>query len=285
MVGSVRACSRLAGIVALLIVIFDSPGVLSRPAKPVAEAAEEPDLSLLLETSRATQADQLIPGLAYRLIDVPAFGIKIHTFAFDSDRFRLRTAEEKDETGNRVTDLMDRHEDVFAIDGGFFEKDDRGRLSPSGLLVIDGAEVAPAQQRGGSGVLHVDDADAAISYRGDAPPISAMESAVQVGPILVDPGGKVGIHSGQGDRARRSAICLRPGQFVAIVVDGDGLSLFQLAELLAFPPRDGGLGCDIAINLDGGPSTQATYRGGGREIAIEGQSAVQNALVVSTTAR
>ena len=104
---------------------------------------------------------------------------------------------------------------------------------------------------------------------------------MQVGPILVDPGGKVGIYTNQGDRRRRSAICLRPGEVVAIVVDGDGLSLFQLANLLAIPIEKGGVGCDAAINLDGGPSTQAIYRGGGRRIAIDGESTVQNALVVS----
>ena len=66
-----------------------------------------------------------------------------------------------------------------------------------------------------------------------------------------------------------------------MVVDGDGLSLLRLAELLAAPTRDGGIGCDVAINLDGGPSTQAIWRGAGREILIPGGSTVQNAIVLS----
>ncbi len=251
--------------------------------RPDAKARPEPDLSLLLETSKAARAAPLIAGLDYRLISVPAFGLTIYAFAFDERRFHLRTVQQTEETGNRAADFLKRPEDIFAIDGGFFEKDDQGRLSPSGLLVIDGAEVAPEHDRAGSGVLHVGNGDVAIAYRAKAPPPSAMDSAVQVGPILVDPGGKVGIYTNQGDRRRRSAICLRPGEMVAVVVGGDGLSLFQFANLLAIPVERGGVGCDVAINLDGGPSTQAIYRGGGRIIEIDGESTVQNALVVSVS--
>jgi hypothetical protein len=65
-----------------------------------------------------------------------------------------------------------------------------------------------------------------------------------------------------------------------IAVEG-GLSLFQLATLLAAPE---GVGCDVALNLDGGPSTQALFRAGGRRIAVEGGWPVANALIVSPAA-
>jgi uncharacterized protein YigE (DUF2233 family) len=270
----------IAGFALAALVAFAAAGAEAPPPAD-AKALPEPDLSLLLESGKAARAAPMIAGLDYRLISVPAFGLKIHAFAFDGRRFHLRTVQQTEETGNRAADFLERPEDIFAIDGGFFEKDDQGRLSPSGLLVVDGEEVAPEHERGGSGVLQVGNGGVAIAYRAKAPTPSAMESAVQVGPILVDPGGKVGIYSNQGDRARRSAICLRPGEVVAVVVDGDGLSLFQFANLLAIPFENGGVGCDVAINLDGGPSTQAIYRGGGRTIEIDGESAVQNALVVS----
>jgi len=278
--------SRSAGIgvgfvLAAMVALAAAAGAAEAPRHPDAKALPEPDLSLLLESGRAARAAPLIAGLDYRLIAVPAFGLGIHAFAFDRRRFNLRTVQQTEETGNHAADFLERPQDIFAIDGGFFEKDDQGRLSPSGLLVVDGAEVAPEHERAGSGVLHVGADGVAIAYRAKAPPVTVMESAVQVGPILVDPGGNVGIYTSQGDRRRRSAICLRPGEVVAIVVDGDGLSLFQLANLLAIPVKKGGVGCEVAINLDGGPSTQAIYRGGGRTIEIDGESTVQNALVVS----
>lgn len=271
---------RIAALAALIAVALPALAQDSIPQdKP------EPDLALLLEAGRQTRATPLIPGLDYRLVAVPAFGLKVHAFAFDTKQFHLRTAAQDNDTGNRVADFLVNPEDVFAIDGGFFERDDDGRLAASGLLVVDGEEVAPQHERAGSGVLHASADGVSISYRAEAPPAEAVDSAVQVGPVLVDPGGKVGIYSSQGDRRRRSAICLRPGELIAIVVDGDGLSLFQLAHVLAIPVDQGGVGCDVAINLDGGPSTQAVYRGGGRTIAIDGEATVHNGLVVSTSGR
>jgi hypothetical protein len=67
---------------------------------------------------------------------------------------------------------------------------------------------------------------------------------------------------------------------VIIAVDG-GLSLYQLATLLAAPAADGGLGCDVALNLDGGPSTQASSRAGSQNLDILGGTTVQNALIIS----
>ena len=64
------------------------------------------------------------------------------------------------------------------------------------------------------------------------------------------------------------------------VVEG-GISLFQLADLLSLPESEGGFGCDVAINLDGGPSTQAVLRAGSVHREIAGGSTVQNVLIVS----
>jgi hypothetical protein len=64
-----------------------------------------------------------------------------------------------------------------------------------------------------------------------------------------------------------------------VAVDG-GLSLYQLAVLMATPPDQGGLGCDVALNLDGGPSTQAVSRAGAQELDVFGGTTVQNALII-----
>jgi hypothetical protein len=261
-----------------LVLVLVAP--LAVAGTPTPDGKPEPELPRLLASARTGETTELLPGLEYRLMVLPADGLAIHTFAFDLGRFGLRTAQQKDETGDHAADFLRRPEDVFAIDGGFFERDDGGRLSPSGLLVVEGVEVAPEHERAGSGILHVDETGVSIAYRAEAPPAGTLASAVQVGPVLVDPGGQVGIRS-PGVRDRRSAICLRPGEIVAIVVDGDGLSLLRLAEFLAAATTDGGVGCDIAINLDGGPSTQAIYRGAGPEIVIPGKSTVQNAVVLS----
>ncbi|MEP0324853.1 phosphodiester glycosidase family protein [Bauldia litoralis] len=269
---------RFALVAALIAMGIAAPSTSAQTTKPAEKP--EPDLALILESSRAAENSELLPGLDHRTIALPADGLAVHVFAFDTSRFGLRTVEQHAETGSRALDFLAGPGDVFAINGGFFERDDDGRLSPSGLLVVDGVTVVMEHERAGSGVLHVGVGAASISYRADAPAPGALKSAVQVGPILVDPGGKVGIRS-QGVRDRRSALCLRHGAIIAVVADSDGLSLLRLAELLAAPTGDGGVGCDIAINLDGGPSTQAIWRGDTREIVIPGGSTVQNAIVLS----
>jgi Phosphodiester glycosidase len=54
-------------------------------------------------------------------------------------------------------------------------------------------------------------------------------------------------------------LCARGSAIVFVVLHGlhgNGLSLYEFAELLAAREVDGGAGCHIALNLDGGPSTQ-----------------------------
>jgi len=50
---------------------------------------------------------------------------------------------------------------------------------------------------------------------------------------------------------------------------------------LSLPEAEGGFGCDVAINLDGGPSTQAALRAGSAQAEIAGEWTVHNALIVS----
>jgi uncharacterized protein YigE (DUF2233 family) len=243
------------------------------------ELAAEPDIALLYAGGKAARSSGLLPGLAYRLIELDAYALKIHAWSFDKSRFRLRVAEQNAPLGNRVADLLGAA-DVFAINGGFFERDKQKVLAPSGLIIVDGKEMAAEHERAGSGIVYANDNGVFIGYRKDLPDHSRMKYAVQVGPVLVDPGGKVGVANKQHDRQNRSAICLRADGFVIVAVEG-GLSLFQLASLLAAPIAEGGVGCDVALNLDGGPSTQALFRSGERRIAIEGGSTVANVLIVS----
>src|SRR5205823_4119845 len=158
--------------------------------------------------------------------------------SFDKSRYRLRVAEQNEPLGARVGDLLGP-KDVFAINGGFFERDKRKVLAPSGLLIVDGKELAPEHERAGSGIVYANTAGVVfIGYRKNFADHSTMRHAVQVGPVLVDPGGKIGVADKQHDRQNRSAICLAADSFVIVAVEG-GLSLFQLASLLAATAPDG----------------------------------------------
>lgn len=265
-------------LLALLLVADGASAAAPTAAKP--ERTAEPDIALLYQAGKTATRSEPMAGLTYGVADLPTYALKVHSWTFAQDEFRLRVALQKVSTGSHVRDLIDGPPDVFAINGGFFERDRKGTLTPSGLVIMRGNEISPEQERAGSGIIYSGAGGVGIGYRKDLTGHGMMAEAIQVGPIIVDAGGKVGVSNTRHDRQNRSAVCLKPGVFVIVAVDG-GLSLYQLAQLLAAPESEGGFGCDIAINLDGGPSTQASERAGGRHIDLPGGTTVQNALLVS----
>jgi uncharacterized protein YigE (DUF2233 family) len=275
-----KAFAWLAAAFLSMAAFAAHPGpALAQSDVPKADLESEPDLAGLLAAVKGMTMAKPISGLSAGTADYAKYGISIHVFDFEQARFTMRVAEQKAATGSPVGDLLDG-DDVFVINGGFFERDSSDRLSPSGLLIIDGKVVAEEHQRAGSGVIYVEADGVAITRRKDFRDRARVRHALQVGPLLVDPGGVKGIYKNDLERHNRSAICLRGTSFTAFVVEG-GISLFQLADLLSRPRDGGGFGCDIAINLDGGPSTQAVLRAGKVRSEIAGGTTVENAIVVS----
>jgi len=276
-----RRGTPLLWLAAALVGLFVSlPQVAAQQATdPKPDTKHEPDLAGLLTATKGITMTTVEPGLSVGTAAYPPFGIRFHVFDFARDRFTLRVAEQSAETGNRAPEFLAGKDDVFVINGGFFERTRRGKLSASGLLIVDGQTVAPEHNRAGSGVITSGRDGVGITYRKTFTDRSGVSHALQVGPILVDPGGIKGIYKVD-KRYNRSALCLRGSSFTAFVVEG-GISLFQLADLLSLPEAEGGFGCDVAINLDGGPSTQAALRAGSAQAEIAGEWTVHNALIVS----
>lgn len=274
--------SRIA--VTLLALVALSSAAVSQTTAPTpeirADYEKEPDLAGLLAATRQIRMADVEPGFAIGTGEYAPYGVLIHVFDFAQIRFTLSVAEQKSTKGSRAPEFLGGETDVFAINGGFFERTRSGKLSPSGLLIADGRILGQAHNRAGSGVIYSGPRGVGIAYRKNFKNAQEVGQAVQVGPILVDPGGVKGIYKNVGGRFNRSAICLRDNSFTAFVVEG-GLSLFQFADILSLPKSDGGFGCDVAINLDGGPSTQAALRAGSTRREIAGGTTVHNALVVS----
>ncbi len=169
-----------------------------------------------------------------------------------------------------ITELWERERDAVAlVDAGYFEPDRR----PSGLVMSGGVLVAPVGPRGGSGVLcatgdRIDVVPLDARDGGTFAPAADVSLAVQCGPRIIEAGGAPGIYRHDGRYAARTAACVRDRgrtlDLVAAWEARDGLrgpELHDFATLLAGPsPVGDETGCELALNLDGGPSTGVYVR-------------------------
>lgn len=140
---------------------------------------------------------------------------------------------------------------LVLVNGGYFEADYR----PSTWLVDRTLELAPKSDTSKGGVFALRSDELFIGSFSDLH--FAPTLAIQSFPLLVEAGGRMGIHKDDGRRAARTIACRSEGKLHFIVIAaprGDGPTLLETAELLQ-KPRPRGFGCDVALNLDGGPSS------------------------------
>ena len=113
-----------------------------------------------------------------------------------------------------------------------------------------------------SGVLAVFDSnDVLLIPRTSYRPDSSIQSAIQAGPFIVDPGGKMGIRSDDFKKAKRTAV----GQTISgdiVFISTTACTLYELSLILTeHHDALGVTGFDSVLNLDGGPSTGLYLQG------------------------
>jgi uncharacterized protein YigE (DUF2233 family) len=144
---------------------------------------------------------------------------------------------------------------VLAVNAGFFDAE----LRPVGLAMNGGQPFAPLDPTLSGGVLWISDGVGHLTATEDYREV-AVDLAVQCRPRLVVQG-QNNIRRDDGVEAARTALCLRRRGEELVVVrrateDGSGPSLYALARELV------DLGCEDALNLDGGPSVAWGTPGG-----------------------
>ena len=138
------------------------------------------------------------------------------------------------------------------INGGYFEDD----FSPTGLCRIDGKVINPSNDPKLSGFLAIDgQGKLVLLTKHDQR--DAFPTVLQSGPYVIDPGGKIGIHSRSGAPARRTLVGVTTEGDIVIIVT-EPIHLFDLAVLVSNRLPQ----IERLLNLDGGPSTA---------LAVEGQ--------------
>jgi exopolysaccharide biosynthesis protein len=143
---------------------------------------------------------------------------------------------------------------LIVLNGGYFRQDN-GTFIPNGLTVVDG-EVIGRSFGSFAGMFVVTRDGPELRWLTHKPydPNEQLIAALQSFPMLVRPGGELGFPEEYEDnqRARRTVIGQdRNGRLLFIVARIGTFTLHQLSVYLIESNFD----LDIAINLDGGPSS------------------------------
>lgn len=136
---------------------------------------------------------------------------------------------------------------TVAINGGRFN----GAFAPDGALIIDGKTIG-TKRADWLGYLTIDDdGNASVTSR---PALAHSRYAVQGNPLIVEPGGKMGIEREDHEWLRRTVIA-QSGDIVLAMVTSP-VSLFSLAYALIEQPEAFYTNrIDAALNLSGAATT------------------------------
>lgn len=226
----------------------------------------------------------LADGVDERVIAAENYDVALHAWRFDPDKYVVDLVPSDNAFGNTAGEFRAKHDAVLAINAGFFDIDLQSRLSPVGLMVVGGNAISEFDLEKSrsplSGVLYLSDERLRIDFAREYDTQRPVDMALQSGPLIVDPGGQNGIRRNAYDRLNRSAVCLDFDGSALLVLAWGGLSLYEFGAMLSLPVAEGGLGCERAINLDGGPSSQVSLALPDYSYDIPGLWRVNSALVV-----
>jgi exopolysaccharide biosynthesis protein len=176
----------------------------------------------------------------------------LYIYRLDQTLFRLDVAYR--ETPQSVEDWQRETNTLMVVNGGFFRIENE-RYIPNGLTVIDGQVMGSSYESFG-GMLAIRDGWADLRWLAQEPylPGEQINAGLQSFPVLVKPGGEQGFPAEREDnvRARRTVIAQDgEGRILFLIAPRGHFTLHQISRYLA----ESDLNLDIAINLDGGPSS------------------------------
>lgn len=222
---------------------------------PSFTASPLPALSPTLEPAD-TGWQVLQPGLGrrmIRLLDEANQHIEsLYIFRLDQASFRLDVAYR--ETPQSVEDWQSDTNALMVVNGGFFRIENE-KYIPNGLTIINGQPFGSSYESFG-GMLAITERWADLRWLAHEPylPGEPIQAGLQSFPVLVKPGGELGFPAESEDnvRARRTVIAQdRDGRILFLIAPRGHFTLHRLSLYLT----ESDLNLDIAINLDGGPSS------------------------------
>jgi hypothetical protein len=233
---------------------FIQPLVTKTPT-PTATFTPAPVPTVTPTPQDSGEWQSLLPGLERRTLEIEKDGVYLESLfilRLEPDEFRFGVTY--DPQGLTLEEWQAQTGALIVINGGYFrlEGDD---YIPNGLTVIDGVALGESYGAFG-GMLAVSENGPELRWLAQQPYDlnEPLQAALQSFPILVKPGGQLGFPAEHEDHisARRTVIARdMAGRILLMVAPQGNLSLHQLSDFLSTADLE----IDIAINLDGGPSS------------------------------
>jgi len=216
----------------------------------------------LLPTTEATPRtldmgwDLLQSGLERRLLNIydnnNQFVESLHILRLNQNLFRLDVAY--NEIPKDLEDWQAETKALIVVNGGYFRIED-DKYIPNGLAIVKGKAFGDSYDTF-AGMLAINENGAELRWLANNPydPTEELWAGLQSFPLLVKPDGKLGFSKQNEDnlQARRTVIGQdKDGKLFFMVASKGYFTLHQLSAFLTASD----LNLDIAINLDGGPSS------------------------------
>src|SRR5216684_598832 len=194
---------------------------------------------------------------------------------FSTKSCRLRIVDQANEPRLDLEEVMSRGNFLAAVNGGYFDPD----YKLIGLLVVDGAIIAPLQKaRLLSGVLSASAKKVQISRVAEFSLVQKPDAAVESGPMIVDLGKSVrGLESTRA--ARRTFAAVGAGDKAALGFCSD-VTLADLSNILSTTLTPD-FKIQRALNLDGGSSSAFWFkRANGSAFSIAEEKPVRDFVAI-----
>ncbi|HET6596434.1 MAG TPA: phosphodiester glycosidase family protein [Anaerolineales bacterium] len=222
---------------------------------PAIKTAPTPFLSPTLEPPD-TGWQILQPGLERRMIRL--FNAQnehiesLYIYRLEQNLFRLDVAYR--ESSLSVEDWQGETNALMVVNGGFY-REENDKPIPNGLTILNGQAFGSSYDSFG-GMLAIGDEWAEVRSLTQKPYDlgEPLWAGLQSFPLLIKPGGELGFPAELEDniRARRTVVAQdNAGRILFLIAPRGHFTLYQLSLYLTSSDLD----LDIALNLDGGPSS------------------------------